>query len=253
MIIKGYFMKKIRSSVLSGMLLVVISLLIYSIQLIQFNTPRDTVFYFLQDLAFLPLQIAIVTIVLNRIISSREKRDRLKKMNMAISAFFGEAGTDMLDKLSQFNASFEKIKCNLVISGKWANKDFQNAVKMINGCDFIIDSRVGNLDELKEMMLEKRYFMLSMLENPNLLEHDTFTDMLWAVFHLMDELVAREGFTDLPDTDLNHLSSDMKRAFTTLLVEWVNYIAHLKTDYPYLFSMAIRKNPFNDNASAIIR
>jgi len=30
--------------------------------------------------------------------------------------------------------------------------------------------------------------LLGLLGNPNLLEHDSFTDLLWAVFHLMEEL-----------------------------------------------------------------
>lgn len=174
-------------------------------------------------------------------------------MNMAISAFFGEAGTDIINGLLKFNTRLENLEDHLEITGEWKNEDFQKAVKLIKTYNYEIDSRTSNLMDLKKLMQDKRYFLLSMLENPNLLEHDTFTDMLWAVFHLTDELVARDSFTDLPEKDLNHLSIDIKRAFCTLLVEWINYIAHLKLDYPYLFSMAIRKNPFNNKASVIIR
>lgn len=246
-------MKKINSNIILAFLLLFISLIIYLFQLIQFNSPRDTVFYFLQDMAFLPLQVAIVTIVLNRILSAREKQERLKKMNMVISAFFSEAGTDIVTNLIQFNTYTEGLRSGLDITVNWRNEDFQKAIKLIKGYDISIDIKVGNLEKLKELLVEKRYFLLGMLENSNLLEHDTFTDMLWAAFHLTDELVARESFIDLPDTDFNHLSTDIKRAFSTLLIEWVNYIAHLKSDYPYLFSMAVRKNPFNDNRSLIIR
>jgi len=246
-------MKKYNSNILLALLLIVISLLIYLIQLIQFHSLRDTAFYFLQDMAFLPLQVAIVTLAFNKIISVREKRERLKKMNMAISAFFGEAGTDIIISLIQFNTMLGNLKSHLEITGEWENGDFQKAVKLIKVYDFHIDSKACNLEDLKDLMLGKRYFLLTMLENPNLLEHDTFTDMLWAVFHLTDELVARDSFTDLPDTDLNHLSIDIERAFVTIIVEWINYIAHLKSDYPYLFSLAIRKNPFNDKSSVIIR
>lgn len=246
-------MKKVNSNVLLFFLLVATSLLIYLFQLIQFHSPRDTVFYFLQDIAFLPLQVAIVTVVLNRILSAREKQERLKKMNMVISAFFSEAGTDIGMNLVQFNTNIERLQSSLNISENWRNEDFQRATKLIKSYDFNIDIKSGNLVVLKTLLLEKRHFLLSMLENPNLLEHDTFTDMLWAVFHITDELIARETFIDLPDTDLNHLSTDIKRALSTLLIEWINYIAHLKSDYPYLFSMAIRKNPFNENRSIIIR
>lgn len=228
-----------------------ISLTFYSVQLILFQTPRDTLFYFLQDFAFLPLQVIMVTLVLNRWISVREKRERLKKMNMAISAFFGEAGTEFLLSFNRFIIHPGATDNRLMITGKWSSKDFAAATRFIREHDFQADSKLDNLDALKTLMVEKRPFLLSMLDNSNLLEHDSFTQMLWAVFHIMDELVSREILTDLPEPDMEHLSLDIKRAYRNLLVEWIHYIAHLKTDYPYLFSMAVRKNPFDDARSIV--
>ncbi len=245
-------MKKAHSNLKLVLMLLAFSFVFYLIQFFVFHSIRDTSFYFLQDMAFLPLQVAIVTLVLNQFISDREKQDRLKKMNMAITAFFGEAGTDLLLFLNKFVTNPEDRMDMLNISGKWNDKDFQKAAKIIAGYDFQIDSRKSDLEELKHVLIEKRLFLLSMLENSNLLEHDTFTEMLWAVFHIMDELVSRERFSDLPDTDLDHLSVDIERAYRTLIVEWVHYAAHLKNDYPYLFSLAVRKNPFNENRSVVI-
>jgi len=235
------------------LLLVVISSIIYIVQLLIFKSPNQTGYYFLQDLAFMPLHVAIVSLILDGIISARERKERLRKMNMAINAFFGEAGTDLVLMLNTFLTESENFKTELEISGKWNDKDFQKAVKMIKKHDFKMNSRVGDIVELKTLLIAKRPFLLTMLENSNLLEHDTFTDMLWAVFHITDELVARESLIDLPGPDLDHLSLDIKRAYVTLLVEWVHYIEHLQTTYPYLFSMAVRKNPFDDNRSIIFR
>ena len=246
-------MKRINSNVLAVVLLVAISFLTYGLQLIRFNSPRDTFFYLLQDLAFLPLQVAIVTIVLNKFLSMREKNERLKKMNMAISAFFSEAGTDVIEKLIEFSKNTSEIKSTLDVVATWKSENFNKAKSIVKSYDFGIDSRFGDLNELKDVLKLKRYFLLTMLENPNLLEHDTFTDMLWALFHLTDELIARESLIDLPEADLDHLSIDIKRAFSTVLIEWIGYMEHLKSDYPYLFAMAVRKNPFNDNKSIIIR
>ena len=44
------------------------------------------------------------------------------------------------------------------------------------------------LEETKKYLMGKRRFLLALLENPNLLEHETFTDSLRAVFHLTEEL-----------------------------------------------------------------
>jgi len=35
-----------------------------------------------------------------------------------------------------------------------------------------------------------------------------------------------------------------------LVREWLSHLEHLKVDYPYLFSLAVRTNPFDPNASA---
>lgn len=38
-----------------------------------------------------------------------------------------------------------------------------------------------------------------------------------------------------------------------LAVSLVAYMKHLKEDYPYLFSLAVRTNPFDPNASAEVK
>jgi hypothetical protein len=91
-----------------------------------------------------------------------------------------------------------------------------------------------------------------MFENSNLLEHDTFTEMLWAVFHIADELESRESLDSLPKKDLEHLAIDISRGYKLLVYEWIYYMNHLKKEYPYLYSLAVRKNPFSDNCSVIL-
>ena len=100
--------------------------------------------------------------------------------------------------------------------------------------------------------VEKREIMLRMLENPTLLEHETFTELLRAVFHLSEELEAREDFSGLPASDLAHLTNDVKRAYAMLASEWLDYAKYLKDSYPYLFSLAMRLNPFDLQSSPLV-
>jgi hypothetical protein len=95
--------------------------------------------------------------------------------------------------------------------------------------------------------------LLGLLENPNLLEHESFTDLLWAVFHLTEELGCRTDLKNLPDTDYAHLSGDIKRVYILLISEWLAYMKHLKDTYPYLFSLSVRTNPFDPNASVEVK
>jgi hypothetical protein len=66
---------------------------------------------------------------------------------------------------------------------------------------------------------------------------------------LADELSRRKDFKSLSNTDQEHLCGDIKRAYSQIIAEWLAYMKHLKTDYPYLFSLAIRTNPFDSTAS----
>lgn len=95
--------------------------------------------------------------------------------------------------------------------------------------------------------------MLRLLENPNLLEHEKFTELLRAVFHFTEELEERVDLNELPETDKMHLSGDIKRAYVHLVNQWIDYMKYLKDNYPYLFSLAIRINPFDKEASPIVR
>jgi voltage-gated potassium channel len=45
----------------------------------------------------------------------------------------------------------------------------------------------------------------------------------------------------------------MNRAYVALTGQWLDYMLHLRRDYPYLYSLATRTNPFNEKASAEIR
>ena len=45
----------------------------------------------------------------------------------------------------------------------------------------------------------------------------------------------------------------MQRGYVLLIKEWLAYMAHLKTSYPYLFSLALRTNPFDPFATPEIQ
>ena len=93
-----------------------------------------------------------------------------------------------------------------------------------------------DLDGLRGFLSGKRDFLLRLLENPNVLEHEAFTDVLRAAFHLVEELAHREKAGDLPEADRRHLAGDMNRVYRLLLHQWLTYMKYLKKNYPYLFS-----------------
>jgi hypothetical protein len=229
------------------------SIIIYIIQIALFHEPKQTFYYIFQDLAFLPLHVFIVTVILERVLNARQKSEIKRKMNVVISTFYSEVGIQALSAMTGCVQNVEGVKRILNVSTSWNEDDFKKAVKDINSVQYEIRSENADLESLSRLLLEKRPFMLSLFENTNLFEHDTFTDMLWSVFHVTEELESRDTLVSLPLNDLDHLSIDIKRAYQFLLVEWLYYMNHVKKEYPYLFSLAVRKSPFNDSASVIIK
>lgn len=49
------------------------------------------------------------------------------------------------------------------------------------------------------------------------------------------------------------LAGDIRRADSLLVLAWLTYMRHLKGSSPYLFSLAVRTNPLDTAASALIR
>jgi voltage-gated potassium channel len=187
------------------------------------------------------------------IIDERERKVRVEKLNMIIGIFFSEAGTTLLKKMSAHDAGIDEIRSALVVSNNWSDTDFARAGEVLDTHIYNVDSRSVQLDDLHNFLMSHKGFLLALLENPQLIEHDSFTPLLQALFHFTEELMAREKLTGLPPTDYAHLSGDINRVYRLLIIEWLTYMRYLKHNYPYLFSLAMRQNPFDNNASVIVR
>lgn len=242
-------MKQVHWWSLVSLALVVLSISIYLVHYLLFRDVHHIFIYGVGDLAFLPIEVLLVTVIIHRLLGAREKRNRMEKLNMVIGAFFSEAGTRLLTYLSDFDPNLEVIRKDLIFTEDWSDKEFLNVSKRLRNYDYDIEVHRVNLENLRSFLIGKRDFLLRLLENPTLMEHETFTDLLQAVFHLTEELASRGNVIECSDTDCKHLSVDIKRVYVLLVHEWLAYMGHLKAEYPYLFSLAMRMNPFDQDAS----
>jgi voltage-gated potassium channel len=185
-------------------------------------------------------------------IDERERTRRLEKLNMIIGVFFSELGTKLLKKFSAADPALEEVKTALIVSNNWSDEDFSKAEIILKNHVSQLNSRSVQLEELHGLLSHHKALLLSLLENPQMIEHDRFIPLLQAVFHLTEELISRDHLTDLPPADYAHLSGDINRAYGLLIIEWLTYMQYLKKNYPYLFSLAMRQNPFDRNASVIV-
>lgn len=242
-------MKRYRWQIITGFLLIGMSCLIYIIHYMIFQDMHHILIFLAGDFAFLPFEVLIVTLIIDQLLKAREKKTMLNKLNMTIGIFFSKMGIALLRSTSSFDRNSAGKGDRFVFTNDWDMKAFEKIAASIEDITYDIDSRYGNLQDLKNLLSGEKDFLLLLLGNPNLLEHEKFTNLLWAVTHLLEELVLRPDLSKLSEADLSHISGDIRRVYLLLLAEWFTYMGHLKSHYPYLFSLAVRTNPFDTKAS----
>ncbi len=235
-----------------AILLVGIAVVLYVLRVLIFGYPQEMLRYLMDDVAFLLIQVLILWLLIDRVIRNIEHESMKQKLNMVIGAFYAEVGITLMGIIASFDAEFDEIRPLVIVKPSWTAEDYEKAKASLRDYDYSIELQCGDLPALKTLLLSERPFLLSLLENQNLLEHETFTELLWAVFHLAEELAVRPDVSCLIGADARHISVDIKRAYGFLIAEWLDYMRHLQTQYPHLFSLAVRTNPLDPNATVIV-
>jgi hypothetical protein len=245
-------MKRLPWTLTLSIGLVALSAILYFVHFALFHDAHHVFIYLVGDIAFVPIEVLLVTVIIHRLLNEREKRTRLEKLNMVIGAFFSEVGTKLLTYFSDFDPRLTEIRDSLVVTSDWTHEEFRNVNRRLRKYEYGVQIQRVNLEALRNFLLDKRDFMLRLLENPNLLEHESFTELLRGVFHLIEEVASRKDVRQLPENDYAHIAGDIKRVYVQLVHTWLDYMSHLKDNYPYLFSLAMRTNPFDLEASPVV-
>ena len=246
-------MKHFKWQIILGVSLITLSAIFYIIHYAIFRDAHHIFLYLIGDIAFVFIEVLLVTMIIHEVLAVREKRLLLEKLNIVIGSFFSEMGKELLKAFASADPQSERIRKSLVVTDRWTAGQFLEVSKNLKEYRHDIDIARSNVPALKQLLVGKREFLLRLLENQNLLEHDSFTELLMAVFHLTEELESRADLVQLTETDQKHLANDMRRAYSLLISEWLDYMKHLKENYPYLFSFAMRTNPFDPSATPEIK
>jgi len=236
-----------------ALVLILASVVSYTLHYFIFHDVHHIFIYMIGDFGFLFLDVLLVLLIIERLLSSKEKKSILHKLNMVIGTFFSEVGRELLRHFSDFVINAEELEGECLICPEWDKKNFREAREKAEAFEYKMMFDVKKMEELRDFLSSKHSFLVRLLENPILLEHERFTDLLWAVFHLSEELNFRESLQGLSDTDIAHLKIDLRRAYSKIVSEWIAYTEHLKKAYPFLFSLAARINPLNPKASPIVQ
>lgn len=234
--------------------LCVLSALIYILQIVIFKDPKTTFFYLFQDLAFLPVSIAIATVAVGAVLDEREKNERIAATRMLRSSFFTSIGAVMIRQMMEGVAEKEKVKeVHPLLQGLGAQssmKQIQQRQQQILSADIRITLNQKIYDGVNQMIVDEHTDLLVLSSNSSLLEAECFTKMLWGIFHLYDEYRLRGSYEKLSRSDIEHLESDFSDVFRLLLANSVENTCWLAKTYPNFYGTVkekIRKGRTHEN------
>ena len=81
-------MKRFSWQILLGLSLIALSIVFYLLHYAIFGDPHHIFIFLIGDIAFVFIQVLLVTLIIHQLLNMREKRARLEKLNMVIGAFF---------------------------------------------------------------------------------------------------------------------------------------------------------------------
>lgn len=197
--------------------------------------------------------VGVVETVAESVFAVKEEKAKREKRNMIRGLFFSDVGLDLLTRITPGDRDISELHGKLDVNASWDRKRFKAAKRLLASHSFALDASEIDLTAVRSLLRKKSDLLLRLLENPSIGEHEVFSDTLRAIYHLRDELLCRpEDLCSLPASDLKHLAGDMTRVYSYISRQWLTYVLYLKQSYPYLFYLAVRTNPFNPKASAIV-
>ncbi len=241
-----------------SILMIILIIIIYGSNYLVLGDPEHIISYIWTHLGFIPVDILVVAFILDEIIEKKEKEAMLEKLDMLMSTFFSEVGNDLIEQLSTAN-KYKASTENLSSIKNWNQDDFENKLKELksSSLDFSADISPENREEflrtLTDTLSNKREFIVSLINNPNLLEKEEFTELINSILHLDEELEHRKDLSLVTDADFAHLNGDMQRVYDKLVYEWVYYLKYLHKHYPYMIALVVRTNPFDETAEVYVK
>lgn len=241
-------MHKKQEFIKIGVILIILSIVLHGVHFMIFRDLHHIMLYLLGDIAFIPLEVFLVTLVIDRLLESRERENLMEKLSMLIGLFYQEMGLELLKTCAAADSEVSTLQKECHVTARWEEADYKKLEGILKQFHYKLDLDHVDLDALYRLLDSRKNLMVSLIANPSLLEHDTFSELLMSVNHMHEELTLRQALNseDGNRRDREHLRMDLERVYGHLAQEWLLYMKHLKMRYPYLFATAMVNNPFEN-------
>lgn len=231
-------MKNLKQYLFVSLNLIFLSFIMFLVHYLIFGQLENTIYYSLMSLCFIPVNILAVTLVFNTIMEKHSKIERMNKLNMLVGLFFSDFGFTLLTLIASSDKKIRSLDLDF--------NDLKACSNTLKVHSHEIDFQKINYMKLKNLIVNSREILSSLISSENILEHETFADLLMSLMHLRDEILFVQHM-ELTKEDAIHLEGDIIRVYKNLSLQWINYLSHLKQFYPYQYKSSIKFNPFSLN------
>ena len=104
--------------------LIILSILLYVVHFLIFKDIHHITLFALEDLAFVPIEVVFVSLILHRVIASNDRKKKMSKLYMVIEMFFSEVGSELLRVFATNDTKLKEIQNDLMVKEDWTNRDF---------------------------------------------------------------------------------------------------------------------------------
>lgn len=162
-------MKKHKREIAIASVFILLTVALHFVHYFIFHDKHHLLIYGMGDLAFLPLEVLIITVILHRLLEWRDKKVLDAKMNMLIGGFFSEMGIDTIRLIVQMDKSLEVAKSSLIIKSRDLKKVFSRVLRFSHGYKPDLQLGCDEITAIKQLFITKRAFLSSLLQHPILL------------------------------------------------------------------------------------
>jgi hypothetical protein len=248
---KGDNKMNMKRTVLLGIMLFLFSVVLYFLNFLLYGDAHHLMEAFTEELAFMPVYVFITAVFAERMLSRSEKAEMSRRTNALVGTFYNEIGYDIVKKLIKFDSNSETLNTKISIDSGLDPQKAKAIHRLAETYTYGAPKGKEDILEIGDLLSAKKDFMLIMMSNASLLEKDEFSELLLSVNHIHEALKTIDDISAISDALVDHFHSDLQKAYRCLIGVWVSYLSFIKKEDPYLYMLAIAKNPFKGEAGRI--
>lgn len=228
------------------LLLLCASALLYAIHYLIFRDLHHLAIFGLHELAFVPLEVILVTLGLDQLVEKTHREEARSKVSIIETLYFNESGGTMLRYLTSFDPDAARLRELLQVTEDWRSSDFRQAIRQLKSYPFLLDLDRIDFFGLHYHLSQRHEYYRSMLENPALTQSEAFTEMIMKIYLLWEELDGRTNLYQLPEKDRNYLAELLHEIYRELTEYWLDNVYNHSIHNRFRLHRAVESNPFLD-------